>query len=297
MISLANQELLAQAIESVKARRESQAQAAQAQHATVSAQRFDMAKTKMGLAAKSAQAKPAAKAKGAKPKVKGAVVGNTQPGSQDITPYLESDDLMAMADRGQADDTAVADTNFAYEVAAANAIRGAGDVERGRVASVAGVNDDAAGRGMYYSGVRQGGVGMANADAARRTGDLQSALAVDKTKQQSSLAGIAQGRAQFAQAMIARAAENGMALPVNPYDGAAPAGAATPAAPGESGARQRAAEAQRKSPSQNGAANVKGAVTLSKKQPVSAKLGAAPRPTSRIKPRPGTHRSKLKAVY
>ena len=114
---------------------------------------------------------------------------------------------------------------------------------------------------------------MANADAARRTGDLQSALAVDKTKQQSSLAGIAQGRAQFAQAMIARAAENGMALPVNPYDGAAPT-AAAPAAPGESGARQRAAEAQRKSPSQNGAANVKGAVTLSKKQPVSAKLGA-----------------------
>ncbi len=296
MISLANQELLAQAIESVKARRESQAQAAQAQHATVSAQRFDMAKTKMGLSAKSAQAKGAAKAKGSKPKAKGAVVGNTQPGPQDIAPYLESDDLMAMADRGQADDTAVADTNFAYEVAAANAIRGAGDVERGRVASVAGVNDDAAGRGLYYSGVRQGGVGMANADAARRTGDLQSALAVDKTKQQSSLAGIAQGRAQFAQAMIARAAENGMALPVNPYDGAAPA-AATPAPAGASGARQRAAEAQRKSPSQNGAANVKGAVTLSKKQPVSAKLGAAPRPTSRIKPRPGTHRSKLKAVY
>ncbi len=294
MISLANQELLAQAIESVKARRESQAQAAQAQHATVSAQRFDMAKTKMGLAAKSASKSTSAKR--AKSKPKAAAVGNTQRGAQDITPYLESEDLMAMADRGQADDTAVADTNFAYATAAANAIRDSGDVKRAGAANVASLNDDAAGRGLYYSGIRRGAVGMAIADTDRRAGSIESDLEVRKTKQLDELAKIDQGRAQFAQAMIARAAENGMALPVNPYDGAAPA-AATPAPAGASGARQRAAEAQRKSPSQNGAANVKGAVTLSKKQPVSAKLGAAPRPTSRIKPRPGAHRSKLKAVY
>lgn len=265
MISPFNQELLAQAVEAVRERRANTAAAAMQQQQTSQAQGFDMAKTKMGLSAKSKMgAKPGAAKKAATKKTAAKKPAATQASMSDISPYLDSDDLMSMADRGQADDTAVANTNFMYETAAATALRDAGDVERGRVKNVSGANDDAASRGLYNSGIRAGNVGMANSDAARNQSEIVGALSVQKAKQQADLAGIAQGRAEFSQAMIARAAENGMALPVDPYDG----GGASPS-------RAKAAQAQRKSPSQNGAANVKGAATLSKKKLVQAS-GFAP---------------------
>ncbi len=296
MISLVNQELLAQAIDAVRARRETQAAAAQTQAAVDKAQGLDMQKTRLGAAVKLAGAKGAKGKTAGKTKTASKTAsGPTQPGSQDITPYLESGDLMAMADRGQADDTAVADTNFAYEVAAANAIRQSGDVERGRVQNVAGVNDDTAGRGLYYSGIRQGGVGMANANAARGQADIQGSLAMDKAKQQTSLAGVAQGRAEFQQAMVARAAENGMALPVDPYGA------------GASPARAGAAQAQRNSPGQNGAVNAPGAATVArkpgsvagKKTAASAKGFGLPARIKRAGPlrrtRPAASKSTMKA--
>lgn len=248
MISVANQLLLQQAIEATRQKRATQHQTVvTAAQAAVTARTAAAAPVKVKSVSK---AKPASKPAAKKPTA-------TQPGSGAISPYLESADLMEMADRGQADDIDVANTNYAYETAAADAIRNAGDAERGRVKNVAGANDDAAARGLYDSGIRAGNVGMANADAARQQAEIAGGLGVAKARQIATLGGITQGRATFTQAMIAKAAENGMALPVDPYDGNS---ASAPKSPSS----VKAAEKQRKSPSQNGAVNVRGAATLKK---------------------------------
>lgn len=264
MISAANQLLLQQAIERVQQKRATQQQqTAAAAQAAVTAKVAPGAKSKSG--AKSQTKTAAAKTPASKSTAEAGVATTAQPGSSGITPYLEADDLMAVADRNQVDDTSVADTNYEAEATYANALRSAGDIERGRGKNVSAANDDAAARGLYDSGIRAGNVGMANADAARAQTDLLGATGAAKARQLATLGRIEQGRAQFSQAMIQKAAENGMALPVDPYDGAG-------APNGTSPTRVKAAQNQRKAPGQNGAANVRGAATLKKAKSTKSKM-------------------------
>lgn len=206
MISQANYLILDNAIESVKAQRETQ----QANAAAV-------------VQAKLSGGKPTAKAAAAKkPATKKAVTSG-------VTPYLTATDLMGANDQVAARENA--DTASRYNVAnaAASAFQNAGDIERSRVQGVSDANNDAAARGIYRSGIRAGNVGTANSGAARAQLQNAGALALAQQQGVAQQANTASQMTSYQQALVAKAAENGAALPVDPYDngGGNVAGAST----------------------------------------------------------------------
>ncbi len=198
MISEANKALVFNAIQSVQQKRASAAQALAA--ATKGAQ------GKLTGGGKTPVKKPAAK----KPTKAGPA---PEPG---ITPYLTATDMMGVGDAQAAYDRAVSEATFGEKKAQADAQVAAGDIERGRVKSVEDIGGNAAARGLFDSGIRTGGVGMANSGAARAQQQVQGGLAltVDQAGAQRDMA--RRALESYMQASAAKSAENGMALPVNP---------------------------------------------------------------------------------
>lgn len=161
--------------------------------------------------------KPRPAAAGAKGKT-GAKPGATAKAAQSaITPYLTGEDLMGVSGAVAGAENADAEAKFGYARAAGDALKASGDIERSRVAGVSNANDDAAARGLYDSGIRAGNVGMANSAAVRGQSQVQGGLA------QAAVQSIAQQQAARRQlgdylgAATVKAADNGRALPVDPY--------------------------------------------------------------------------------
>lgn len=158
--------------------------------------------------------------------------GGQQTAGSTITPYLTSTDLMGLNDAQANAEGAISAAKSDYVKTAANAFSSSGDIERNRVANVSAANDNAAGRGIYNSGIRQGNVGMANTAAARGQAGLQQTLALADQDRSVQTNNAKQALGGYLQALIGKSAENGAALPVDPY--------------------------------QNGASNVPGAATMKK---------------------------------
>lgn len=156
-----------------------------------------------------AAAKPKAKAKSKN-------AGKKVPAST-ITPYLTAADLMQVSDAQTLAENTENDATLGLVTTAANAKVRSGDLERGRVRAVSGANDDAAARGLYQSGIRAGNVGMANAAAARGQAGVNNELAMAGAGTNAKIMAARNQLARSMQAMTARAAENGAALPVDPY--------------------------------------------------------------------------------
>lgn len=208
VISAANQELFAQAIEHVRQRRA--ATAVQSKKGALHAGALKGSGTLYagalnGGSATSSSAKQPAASK------------STDPA---ITPYLTATDLMGASAQTAAAERADTAAQFGLATAAANAVQNKGDIERSRVSNVADVNDNAAARGIYNSGIRTGGVGMANTTAARGHERNQAALAMAAQQSTAQSNSAKQELAAYMQALAAKAAENGMALPVAPQNGA-----------------------------------------------------------------------------
>lgn len=201
MISQANHLILNNAVQAVQAQRASQAAAAQS-----------MSEKRLGLTAK---AKPAA---AKKPAAKKPAKAASSPG---VTPYLTATDLMGANDQVAAAENANTASRGALTSAAFTAIKNAGDIERARVQNVSDVNNDAAARGIYRSGIRYGGVGMANSGAARGQLDNRGALALAAQQSVAQQANTQSQLTGYQQALVAKAAENGAALPVDPYQNGA----------------------------------------------------------------------------
>lgn len=216
MISLANQELLQNAIEAVRQHRAETGDAAAAHTRAI-----ELASSKGAMKPTAAKSKTSVKKPAAKPKP---AAGPT------ITPYLTAGDLAEVGDRTAAAENADSLARNAYQTAAANALTASGDVERGRVRNVSAANNDAAARGIYDSGIRAGNVGLSESAAARGQTQIQGGLALASAQTTAARNAAKQQLSDFMQTVVARSAENGAALPVNPYD--------------------------------NGAGNVKGAATL-----------------------------------
>lgn len=228
MISAENKAIVAGAVEAVKQRHEAQA-TAKFQAGTA------MAQAKLGLSKSNGKIpgkKPAAK----KPVKTGADGGGSTPfgmkggGATDpsaITPYLNSGDLMGLNDATTAFETANSNATAGYANAAANALKAKGDIERSRVANVSDANNDAAARGIYNSGIRTGNVGMANTDAARAQSENVGGLALAGAQALGQKTVAKDAAARYQQALIQKAAENGMALPVAPDQGVNVPGVAT----------------------------------------------------------------------
>lgn len=163
----------------------------------------------IGIAAKAQTAKPAAKPKAAK----------AAPAAKStITPYLTGSDLLNTSQEVAGAENADTAVQQNYATAAANAIQKKGDIERGRVADVAGANNDAAARGIYQSGIRAGNVGMANTGAARAQEQNLSGLALTAAQAIAQRNQIGQQQKDYFSGLVQKSADNGMALPVNPYD-------------------------------------------------------------------------------
>ncbi len=167
---------------------------------------------------KSGATKKAAGAANGTPAAKGST-GGSKVDPNAITPYLTAADLMevsrATADAENTDSAA----KGALDVAAANAYARAGDIGRETTHNVRNANDDAAARGIFKSGIRDGNVGMAQSAGVRGLTALDGSL---KLAADQSIAARAAAKSQlgdFMTAMTARAAENGAALPVDPYQG------------------------------------------------------------------------------
>lgn len=202
MLSLQNQELLTNAIQHVVQTRASSAAAAQ-----------QAALRPAAAAAKKPATKAGAAKKAAKPKAAAAAPGAADPS---ITPYLTANDLMGLNDQQSSAENTISDAKAGITNAAANAFAASGNIERGRVADVSGANDDAAARGIYNSGIRQGNVGMANTNAARAQTAENTKLALATQQGYNQANGAQQHLTGYLQALAAKSAENGAALPVAP---------------------------------------------------------------------------------
>lgn len=199
MISPANALILDAAIQHVKeSRAAAQANAAAAAQAKPAANK--------PAANKPAAKKPAAKKGPAKkPAAKSS-----------ITPYLTATDLMNYGDQTAARENSDTASRYGVANAAAAAIQNVGDIERSRVAGVSNANNDAAARGIYRSGIRAGNVGTANSAAARAQLANAGALALAHQQGVAQQANTASQMTSYQQALVAKAAENGAALPVDP---------------------------------------------------------------------------------
>jgi hypothetical protein len=219
VLSLAQKAALSVAIEGVRQRNAEQQQ----QSTQVILNDQNARATVAASATKSAGAtkpKAAAKAKAAtKPKSATKVPAST------ITPYLTSGDLLDTSAATAAAENAKSDANFAYAGAAANAKQQLGDIGRATVANVAGANDDAAARGIYDSGIRAGNVGMAQQAGVRQATDVATNLRLSAAQAIARRNAANTQLGDFMTGITARAAENGAALPVDPYSSAKAPGA------------------------------------------------------------------------
>lgn len=162
--------------------------------------------------------KPAAGAKAAGAK-KPAAKSSTKVPASTITPYLTATDLMGVsAAKAQQENTDSAARN-SLDTATADAFRASGDVNRATVRNVSDANNDAAARGIYRSGIRAGNVGQAQAQGARGIAAIQGSLGLAAAQSIAARAAAKSQLGDFMTAMTAKAAENGAALPVDPYSG------------------------------------------------------------------------------
>lgn len=153
-----------------------------------------------------------------KPKGKGAGgTSKTKVPASTITPYLTADDIMRVADAEEAASSTENDATLGLITAGANAKVSAGDIERDRVRGVSGANDDAAARGIFRSGIRAGNVGKVLSAAGRAQAGVNDQLAMAGAQANSQIMGARNRLARHAQGMVAKAAENAAALPVDPY--------------------------------------------------------------------------------
>lgn len=217
VISALNLSLLDHAIAAVSQARAAETQAVRAdQSAAQQADRADVSTAKQ--AAVTAKFSGGGAKQAGKPKAKPKTPASSPAEKSTITPYLTADDLMQANAVGTSNENAVSDANMGFSRAAADALHGANNVEQQRVQNVSAANWDAGSRGIYASGIRQGNVGMANANAARSQAGLNSNLALAAAAAVGQRRSAEQNQAGFMQGMVAKAAENGAALPVDPYD-------------------------------------------------------------------------------
>lgn len=157
------------------------------------------------------------------------------PAAPAITPFLTGDQLLAQGDEAGNYQQAISDLAFGEQQAAANAVLAKQDRERGRVANDAGIDNNAAGRGIFDSSIRQGNINAEDAAAlrysqAQDTG-VNDLLTHDLSLHNAQGTGTLDTRHQNALGAFATsAAQNGVAIPGTlPGDNAAP-GANVPGA-------------------------------------------------------------------
>lgn len=226
MLTPAQKQVVGLIVEGVKQKRAAQQQAAQAAQSGQQDKAHQMQMERVKGAGKALteanKPKPAAGSKtqsGAKP---GATAKAAQAA---ITPYLTGDDLMGVSNATAQAENADSDARFGYAKAAGDALKASGDIERGRVAGVSAANDDAAARGLYDSGIRAGNVGMANSAAVRGQSQVQGGLAQAAVQSISQRQAARRQLGDYLGAATVKAAENGAALPVDPYNAASAPGA------------------------------------------------------------------------
>lgn len=139
------------------------------------------------------------------------------PGASSISPYLTANDLMGLNDQQAAAEGKVNDATAGLQTTAATALNSSGNIERSRVQNVANANNDAAARGIYNSGIRLGNTGMANANAGRGQEQLVRGVALATQQAGNQVTGAKNQLGGYLQALIQKSAENGAALPVDPY--------------------------------------------------------------------------------
>lgn len=229
MLTPSQKQVVGLIVEGVKQKRAAAQQAAQAAQSSAQdrAHQVGMEHVKNAGQARIAAAKPTAGAKsktpsGNKPAAKPAAAPSG------ITPYLTGDDMLGVSSATAQAENADSDARFGYARAAGDALKASGDIERGRVAGVSAANDDAAARGLYDSGIRAGNVGMANSAAVRGQSQVQGALAQAAVQSISQRQAAKRQLSDYLGAATVKAAENGAALPVDPYSATPGQGANVP---------------------------------------------------------------------
>ncbi len=179
------------------------------------------AKVAVGKPATSGTAKPVTGVKGLKPVARASAAPAVP--ANEVTPYLEASDLMAMGDRVSAYEGRVAALDEDFSNSAVAAFRANQDIERGRIANNEGIANNMAARGLQRSSIRDGALRTSDADAARAVGRNQDDVSIAGDKFVSDDARLKRGNAAFMAAITARAAENARSIPVgaDPVDQAA----------------------------------------------------------------------------
>lgn len=147
-----------------------------------------------------------------RPKAKKAAKTPVQRGAE-VTPYLDSNDLLNVGDRIESSDNARAGIADNYTTLAAQAARNLQDVGLQRTADTASVEGNAAARGLGRSSIRDGNLDKVDADAARKAAGIRSGLALQSVQDQGATDRIRRGDSAFAITMAARAAANAAAVP------------------------------------------------------------------------------------
>ncbi len=233
-------------------------------------QQMALAAQQAALAPKTATTKTA---KTKVPSVKAPRGSLGAPGAE-VSPYLDSDALLAMGQRSQDEEQKKADMGVDYAKQAADAVRGTQEAELDRVSGAEKIKNNAAARGLEGSSIRDGSLDTNDAEAARKVSDLQSGLAIKATQNDETRRRDLSGDADFMSALYARAAENAAAIPRDPRSAAVaaprppaaakakPAGAAAPPKNTASGGFTSPARAAQQAVAQRRAGNVKGSATL-----------------------------------
>lgn len=234
VISAQRQLQLEGAMEATRQKRAAVVQRAQGMQdsATSHAQGKEMAQLKPGPGGKALTGKPKAKAAGSKSnKAASSKRGTNTVNTASITPYLTAGDLMDTSNAVANAENTVSDSRLGVARAGFEGLQAAGDVERGRVANVAGANDNAAARGLYDSGIRTGNVGTANTAAARSQLALQKGFQLTAAGAAQKQNAAKQQLGDFLKIAAVKAAENGASLPVDPYSTGAGQGSNVPGTP------------------------------------------------------------------
>lgn len=205
MLSDTQKQMLSVAIAGVRQKRQMNAQEA-------AARKHDGTKALLAAGTQKGNKQSASK-----PKTSSRKTAAKQGAASTITPYLTSADLMETSNAVSNAENTVTGANFGFATAAADALRAQGNIGRSGVAAVAGANDDAASRGLYDSGIRAGNVGMAQQATARGQQGARDALAMSAAQSIAQRNAAKQTLGSQLSIMTQRAAENGMALPVDPY--------------------------------------------------------------------------------
>lgn len=217
--------LLDNAIAAVQQKRAASAasKAVFAQAATGKSGAKPKAKAKLGMmtAKKLSTAKPAAAGdKMAAKTLSTAKPAGTAASDPDaITPYLTADDLLGLADQTATAEETKAAAKAQYDTLVADTSMANDDINRRTVRNVADANNDAAARGIYSSGIRAGNVGMAQSEGQRDLSANAGRIGLAATQVLAANAGADRRLAGYQQGLASKAAENGAALPVDPYAG------------------------------------------------------------------------------